>query len=229
MNKVMNALNEVREKCLNGEQISGLKISAKHKAGVPNLMKYLCELGYVQKIKSGKYRWKVGEVIPVMAKAVSDLAKSKRTKVTTLDQMDAMLDKQSAESKEEVIDIIDLVVTVFPHKTDEANAEFKKRYIDPMFEAEYNDAYDSEIDNENSELKKRVEELEDKLSDLDHQLRMKENSLEEHRKSLAFYKQRLSDEQKRNESLQEKYYEKIAVKYSKFCIFGITVFKIERR
>jgi chromosome segregation ATPase len=226
MNKVMNALNEVREKCLNGEQISGLKISTKHRAGVPNIMKYLCELGYVQKIKSGKYRWKVGEVIPVMAKAVSDLAKSKSTKVTTLDQMDAMLGKQSEYMAK---------VDIGEYVQKEINSEeFNKmcsrtdlECIEPtivLSVSMYKDITDA-----NSELKKRVEELEDKLSDLDHQLRMKENSLEEHRKSLAFYKQRLSDEQKRNESLQEKYYEKIAVKYSKFCIFGITVFKIERR
>ncbi len=216
MNKVMNALNEVREKCLNGEQISGLKISRKHRAGVPNMMKYLCELGYVQKIKSGKYRWKVGEVIPVMAKAVYDLAKSKRTNVTTLDQMDEVLVKQ-----------LDAVGTVLPHKTDEANAEFKRRYIDPMFEVDY-----ERLQEENSELKRRVEELELELKSCAY-IKEKymvwcsesESKLKEKEEKILNLKNDISIISEANEYLKSQN----LVKYTKFCIFGITVFKIERR
>jgi len=199
-------------------------------------MKYLCELGYVQKIKSGKYRWKVGEVIPVMAKAVSDLAKSKRTKVTTLDQMDAMLDKQSEYMAK---------VDIGEYVQKEINSEeFNKmcsrtdlECIEPtivLSVSMYKDITDA-----NSELKKRVEELERKLSETGEEGQMyldwwykAKDQIAEMQKAFDNNDKELKrayDTVDAREREIKRLREENLVKYKKVSIFGITVFKIERR
>lgn len=85
MKKQTEILNYIRQKCLNGEKLSIREIAKQF--GTSN--RHLAtaeELGYIQKVGPNLYKWKVGEVIPVMAKAmkekIADYYKEHRYKKT---------------------------------------------------------------------------------------------------------------------------------------------------
>lgn len=71
MKKQTEILNYIRQKCLSGEKLSIREIAKQF--GTSN--RHLAtaeELGYIQKVGPNLYKWKVGEVIPVMAKAMKE-------------------------------------------------------------------------------------------------------------------------------------------------------------
>jgi hypothetical protein len=72
MENYKNALIEVRDKCLNNEKISFTRdIAVKH--GVfRNIRAVLIDLGYIKKLGNLRYKWLVGDYIPVMAKRVKE-------------------------------------------------------------------------------------------------------------------------------------------------------------
>lgn len=70
MKKQTEILNYIRQKCLSGEEMKSIKIAKEFKTHQRHL-KSAEELGYIKKVAPFKYVWKVGEVIPVMSRAMS--------------------------------------------------------------------------------------------------------------------------------------------------------------
>lgn len=85
MKKQTEILNYIRQKCLSGEKLS-IRDIAKQFGTSNRHLATAEELGYIQKVGPKLYKWKVGEVIPVMAKAmkenIADYYKDHRYKKT---------------------------------------------------------------------------------------------------------------------------------------------------
>ena len=63
----IKALEFIKEECANGRKISGQRLAKDFKVSQKFLASAM-KLGYVERKTNGIYKWKVGDVIPVMAK-----------------------------------------------------------------------------------------------------------------------------------------------------------------
>lgn len=71
MKKQMDILNYIRTACMNGSKLTGREVSKQFKTN--NMQLALVEsLGYIKPIGSNKYKWSVGDVMPVMAKRLKE-------------------------------------------------------------------------------------------------------------------------------------------------------------
>lgn len=101
--KFIAALNHLRIECMASNPINSLEISREFKIS-NNFLKACLQLGYISSKKGSKrkyYVWKVGEVIPVMGKAVAELSyemskKIREERKSAAEPCDTSIDLQQA-------------------------------------------------------------------------------------------------------------------------------------